>query len=800
MGVIRHKIWSDLWNNKSRTLQVVLIIAMGAFAVGMIVGSSNLIRQGLTEVWQKASPSMINLAADPPVDDETIEALRGIHGVEDVEGTLNTSIEWRLNPDDTWNPATMIARDDYDDQTYAKLSLVSGQWPQRKTFAAIQAAEQFFGIEQGTEIQIQVDDKIYNVPIGGIVYNPLGNPPGFGGNAEFFTTRERFGQLTGEQNFNQIYAGIPKFDEETATQIANKMEKQLEKLDIEAAGMPFPERVTNPQKHVLQDVIDALFLILGIMAVLTLLLGLLLVYNTINAIVSQQVSQIGIMKAIGAHARQVLRIYLTMVLVYGLLSLVVAIPLGALGAYGLTNFMLSSFNIRPGPFSFSLSAILVQVAICLLAPLLISLIPVFSGARITVRQAISEYGLSTSGGWLNRWLAQIQRISRVILLMISNTFRNKGRVILTQITLVGSGLIFMMVMSAQDSVSYTFRDVLFDIFKYNVTFQFEEPQRTAQIEPLTLRYPEVEAVEMWALEQATIRLAGQSESNDDETALMWGVPLPTTLYGPQMRGGRWLEPGDSNAVVLNQNLAQDVGVGIGDKITIDQQLYGESTWTVVGLLFDPVVPNSMYMSRQMLLKITHSVGEAQTVWIQTVRDDPTYETAVADTLRRFYNERKLDVSPEGIFPMDTATALADQIMQNFGIILALLAVLAVVMGIVGAIALSGVLSLSVMERTREIGVMRAIGATSRIIATLFVGEGLTMGLLSWLIAWPLSIPAGYLMTQALGIALQNEIIYYYTPTGPLYWLVLVTILSIAASWLPARSATKISVRESLAYQ
>ena len=114
--------------------------------------------------------------------------------------------------------------------------------------------------------------------------------------------------------------------------------------------------------------------------------------------------------------------------------------------------------------------------------------------------------------------------------------------------------------------------------------------------------------------------------------------------------------------------------------------------------------------------------------------------------------------------------------------------------------MSGVLSLSVMERTREIGVMRAIGATSRNIAVLFVGEGLTMGWLSWLIAWPLSIPAGYGMTQALGVALETELIYAYTPTGPLVWLAVVTVLSIAASWLPARNATRISVRQSLAYQ
>jgi putative ABC transport system permease protein len=119
---------------------------------------------------------------------------------------------------------------------------------------------------------------------------------------------------------------------------------------------------------------------------------------------------------------------------------------------------------------------------------------------------------------------------------------------------------------------------------------------------------------------------------------------------------------------------------------------------------------------------------------------------------------------------------------------------------VGSIALSGVLSLSVRERTREIGVMRAIGASSRSIAGLFIGEGLLLGLLSWLIALPLSIPAGYAMTQAMGAALGGELVFHYTPTGALYWLAIITVLAIAASWLPAHGATRVSVRESLVYQ
>jgi putative ABC transport system permease protein len=108
--------------------------------------------------------------------------------------------------------------------------------------------------------------------------------------------------------------------------------------------------------------------------------------------------------------------------------------------------------------------------------------------------------------------------------------------------------------------------------------------------------------------------------------------------------------------------------------------------------------------------------------------------------------------------------------------------------------------LNVIERGREIGVMRAIGAPSADIIRLFMGEGLILGWLSWLIALPLSVPAGRLMTGALSAALGSEIVYRYTPLGAALWLAIVTVLAALAGWLPARRAARISVRESLTYQ
>lgn len=799
MNVIRHKIWYDLWKNKGRTLQVVLIIAMGAFAIGMIIGSRMLMSEAMNKMWQASSPAMINLAVNPAADDEVIAALENMQGVANVEGLLETSIEWRLSPDDEWSVGNLTAREDYEDQKYTTLELVSGAWPEKDVLAVEQGADTYFNLQPGNRIYLRVKDREREFVIGNVVYNPIAQPPGFGGNAQFYTTREQFDYLTGERDFNTILAGAPRWDEEEVTDLADRMQRQLEKLGIDSSGT-FLGRVSNPNKHFFQDVLDGIFLVMGVMATLALILGLFLVYNTISAIVTQQVNQIGIMKAVGAKNWQILLIYLANVLIYGLLALLIALPLGALGAYGLNQFLLNTFNVQPGPFTLSPAAVVAQVVIALLAPLLASLVPIFAGSRITVREAISTYGLSTGGsGWLDRLLAKAQRIPRLVLLTLSNTFRHKGRVILTQITLVGSGLIFMMIMSVRDSAAYTFSDMLFSVLRFNVSLQFEDPERMGYVEELTRTYPGVKAVEMWGLEGASIRLAGLPESEEDESALLFGVPLPTTLYGAQLRAGRWLQPDDRYAVVLNQKLAEDAGVTLGDRVTFDHGVKGESTWTVVGLLFDPIITNSAHVPRDVLLREVRSVGKASTVWIQTGPDDPDGEAEMAEKLRAYYDQQQLEVTPQSIFGRDTATQITEQIMNNFGVIITLLATMAIVIGLVGSIALSGVLSLNVLERTREIGVMRAIGASSISIAGLFIGEGLILGLLSWVIALPLSLPAGQAMTQALGAAVGGEIVYKYTPTGAIYWLAIIVILSVAASWFPARSATRISVRESLAY-
>jgi putative ABC transport system permease protein len=802
VSVIYHKIWSDLWHHKARTLQVVLIVAMGALAIGVIFGAKELFAEAITDSWRGAVPPTIQLAVSPTVDDDDLVAIENIEGVAEAEGRMTGTLEWRLDPTHEWQPGGLNARDDYADQKLATLDLVAGEWPRKDSFAVEVGADSYFGVQVGDQVHLRINDREQLVKVAGYVSNTLAQSPGAGGDLQFYTTRERFEELTGQAGFNLVHAAGPVYDELLVAETADRIEDYLEKEDIEVRGaaLPYGDRTADPNAHFVQPMLDGVFLLMNVVGGLIVVLGLFLIYNTINAVVKEQINQIGVMKAVGGRIGQILWAYLATVLVYGMLAAVIAVPLGAIAAHLLAVSMLGILNIDGSAFAIARPAVLAQVAVALLSPLVASLIPILSGVGITVREAISTYGLDGTAGLIDRLVAKAQGLPYTLLLTIGNTFRNKKRVSFTLITLVGGGVVFMMVIGVSDSTNHTFTDEVSSVHKYDVTLRFEEPERIGRVDRMALEQPGVTAVEMWAVNQATIRPASQAQATShDDGAMVFGVPVPTTMYAPQLRAGRWLQPADTHAVVLSEALAEEIEVGLDDWVAFDHGSGRESNWHVVGLVFDPLTTESAHVSRDSLAGEIGGVNKANSIWVRVEPRDPETAQAVARDLRQLYTSRNISVAARTAFDEPTRAEIGQQMLFGYNIIVVILAVLAGLMALVGGIGLSGVLSLSVLERRREIGVMRAIGASSAKIARIFMGEGLTLGILSWLVALPLSVPAAFWLTQALGSVFENEIVYRFSPWGAFYWLAFVIALALGASWFPARSAVRVSVRESLAY-
>jgi putative ABC transport system permease protein len=121
--------------------------------------------------------------------------------------------------------------------------------------------------------------------------------------------------------------------------------------------------------------------------------------------------------------------------------------------------------------------------------------------------------------------------------------------------------------------------------------------------------------------------------------------------------------------------------------------------------------------------------------------------------------------------------------------------------VVGGIGLMGSLSIGVIERTKEIGMMRALGALSRNILGMFVLEGILQGLISWIVAVPLSMVVAPKLADALALTMfQSKMDYMFNYPAALIWLAVILVISVLASLIPARNAARINVRQSLSYE
>jgi putative ABC transport system permease protein len=272
------------------------------------------------------------------------------------------------------------------------------------------------------------------------------------------------------------------------------------------------------------------------------------------------------------------------------------------------------------------------------------------------------------------------------------------------------------------------------------------------------------------------------------------VPIDTRLYQPTLIAGRALDPNDGRALLLDGKMAKELDIVVGDRVVIEIAGAGQSTWTVVGLTFD-VIGNTGYVHLPTLSEELNQVGRASVAEIKTTASTFEMQKAVEKDLRDYFAARGIDISftlaeKEFRQQQDAAFSIITNVMQ----------VMTVLMAVVGSLGLSGTLSINVFERRREIGVMRAVGASSFDVAAIFTGEGLLLGVASWLLAVPLSYVGGKFFVDALGQVFDLPFVYRYPVDGALTWLGIIVVLSLLASWLPARRATQISVRESLAYE
>jgi putative ABC transport system permease protein len=798
------KVLADLWGNKLRTLLVVLSISVGVFAIGMVYSSDLMFDRDLALSWKSAAPASASVYADP-FDQELVDSIRSLRGVKEAEGRRNVDLRVRTAGGE-WRQMFLTAIPDYSKQKVNIIKSQSGAWPpgdgdvllERSSLAEL-------GLATGQSIQVETPNgRKRRLKITGIVYDPSQVSSLFSGRSYGYINMDTLGKLDEERQLDQVNVVVEPWvlsGKETAPieAVGRRAWSKLEQGDTTVFWL----QVNKPGEYPLQSIINALVMLLTVLGVLSLLLGTFLLVNTVSAILTQQVRQVGIMKAIGARRDQILRMYLILVGAYGVLALVVAAPLGALAASVVTGFMAQVFNFDSGGFELPPRVLLLEGAAAIVVPILAAIWPIWRGSGVTVREAVCDYGISSAKDkdwldvWLDRLLVRFSSLSRPILLSLRNTFRQRGRLILTLLTLTVAGTVFMAVFSIRSSL-YSTLDHALDYFHYDISVGFTKNYRAARIEHEVLKVPGVKAAESWGFTSGRVLRNEQREAEDDasKNIFVLAPPVDTKMIQPQIIEGRWLVPEDESALVVNTEALKDspqLTVGSRAVLKIGTR---KLKFTVVGIAKSTLTGPIVYAPYSWFTGAIQEAGGARSVQIVAQSANPQEQTDLGRKLEEHLKKNNLRVQN-----VDITWEQKQRIRSQFDILTVFLLIMAVLLAFVGALGLMGTMGINVLERTREIGIMRAIGASSQTIAKVFVVEALCIGVLSWLLGAILALPIAALLSYQVGILfLQSPLAFSFSFLGVGIWLMLSALLSIAASLLPARNAAKLSVREVLGYE
>jgi putative ABC transport system permease protein len=781
------KVLRDLWLHKARTSLVVLAVCIGIIGAGSVLDAWSLLRRATHGEFDESNPASATLRTDS-IDADLLARVRAMPGVASaqarrtVTATVQTSTGART--------ALLFAMNDFSRNVIGVIKPDSGAWPPRDGSVIIEhSSVEYAEVGIGDSVVIQLrDGGARALPVTGIARD-VGLAPGWMDHVVYlFVTPATLAQLGAPTSLNELQFVVRdrSLDREGVRAIAREVAAIMESSGHRIVSVDLPV----PGRHVHAAQIDSLLYTQGAFGMLALFLSGILVVNLIAAMLTGQVREIGVMKSIGARASQLSAMYLGLALILGIVASIIAIPVAAMLGRAYANFTATILNFDIAGFSIPLWAFGLQLGVGTLLPVLAAAIPVRRGCRISVSEAMRDFGISGRGeSTAGPLLLRSAGMSRPLLLSLRNAFRRRQRMLLTLATLSTGGAVFLGALNLRAAVIGSV-DLLFSSQRYDMVFRLERPHALDSLVAKAATVSGVARAEAWAGARASLSrpdgLLGTSFS-------ISALPVGSTMLATRMERGRWFSARGNELVVNRRLVDDDPQLGVGNKVTL---IIGgqQSQWTIVGVTDTGPAP-AAFASRETIAPMATD-GGANILVIAATED---VRGSMLDLIRRVRGELG-----EAGFEVSTGQLMSAQrevVEDHLVMVAGFLGNMSLLMIVVGGLGLASTMSLAVLERTREIGVLRAIGARHRSILAMVQIEGLVIAVLSWAVALPLSIPMSVALEVVFGrIMFRTPIKLVPELGGVVQWFAVVVVVSIVSCAWPAIRATRIPTAKALAFE
>lgn len=810
------KIYHDILSRKGRTALVVLSIMVGVFGVTVMLTMSNIIADQLQSDLKSSqiSHNHVYLAVSSGTvsrDDNLayLEQIKQLPNVVDAEGQAVYPIYWQevsTNHPDEFTQGFMLSfTERFGEADLEPVSRTTkGRYPNPGVheIAVEQRFADNYGIEMGDTLRFRSNDPAIAAEewtVVGFVLHPYFTISPFLEDQidqadSIYANYEDAQHILDSPGITGLHVRY------TSVKAAKEGAPALQSfLASETPYVAVFNFFDDPNNNFLLDVVTQVTQVFGALGVIAMVVSGFLVTNVINSVVVEQRKQIGVMKSLGATVRDNIFIYTGMALVYGIIGTFFGILIGApLGGY-LAQVLDTSAMTYVDGIQISTSAIMVGIVMGLLVPVLAALLPVLNGTRVTILEAMTDLGLGSQWGStrMSHWIGRLP-LPRTVIQALSNIWQKRGRLTLTGLALLLAVAAFMGTTAVVSSLQTVIDDVT-GTAAYEIGITTLKPQDPAMMEALIMdKFPEVEAVYLG--NGMSIQMAGYKSTNQftEGTSQVETLGLDTAHPAINFEltdGDGWQNDPQRKGVIVSRTLADSINKGVGDSVTL---IYGNRTleMDVIGINDYPF--DELYMDWRDLATLAGYVnaeGQPQAGrFFVVLKGHPTDAKAIDKIMEPIGTYLAENGVPGNLTnQVEFANNQTEQI-SVFGVIFN---ATSGIMGLVGAIGLVAALSMAVYERQREIGVMRSVGAGSSTIVSQFMVEGITVGVLAWLVAAPVSFGLGYSLNQILPF---DYVTYQFPPTVLLTGFVGVVLIAGFASLWPSLAASRKTVSDILRYQ
>lgn len=788
------KALNDLLSNKSRSVLVLVAMIIGIVGAGSVLNARAILIREMDENYMRTDPASATLLLQNP-DKGIMKKAEELPGIKDVEA--RRSLMGRVRTEDGLGTSILIfIIEDFNSMKNSTFSSEKGEWPPASGEMLIEReALSLVKADIGDSIDVRIPGyPAVEMKISGTVHAPALAPAWMEDMAYGFISGETYEVIGGKDGLNEFKFVVTEnpMNKDHITDIAYSMKDWFEKNGVQVMRVEIPK----PGKHPHATQMETLLFLLEAFGLLTFILSAIIVANMISSLLSGQIRQIGMMKAVGGKTEQVALIYLFMVLILGIISLVVSVPAAVMAGRAYSLFCADILNFTIFNSAIPIEIILVQVGLALMLPLFAAAYPIIKGTWVTVREALQDYGIKSGKAGQGRMevhLSRFNHLSRPFLLSIGNTFRKKGRLFFTLAVFSIGGALFLTAVNVYASMNSSSLGFI-KSFRYDISVGLSESYPKSELEKSIRNVPGTNDIEIWAGAKAA-RI-----HRDDMTGSSFNIvaiPADTRMVEPiKPENGRWLRPNDTNSIVLNHLvLSLEPDLKVGDAITLDMN--GKPVeWKIVGIVTEILSEPKAYVSQSYFQTAVPLTGSYLNAIITADDNSPKSLSVLIPHL-----QKELEADGYAIAFIKLIGNLQRMVQGHLLLLATMLIIMSILGIVVGGLGLSTAMSVNILERTREIGIMRAIGAPSPAIMRIILGEGAATGLLSWVAASIIAIPFSRYISFTFGsIFFEAPLKTVISLPGILVWLVLSILLAVLSSVYPAKRASKMSVREVLAYE